>query len=98
MLYKFQQLSPSDNQFEATIKRLMSDLAQHIKEEETEDLVKLEQAVPTDESRSLAASFKRTKMFVPTRSHPSAPDKPVSVKRVARLVTARMLILIYLRF
>lgn len=83
MLYKFQQLSPSDNQFEPTIKRLMSDLAEHIKEEETEDLVKLEQAVPTSESRSLAASFKRTKMFVPTRSHPSAPDKPVSVKRVA---------------
>lgn len=75
----------------------MSDLAEHIKEEETEDLVKLEQAVPTSESRSLAASFKRTKMFVPTRSHPSAPDKPVSVKRVALLVTARMLIPVYLQ-
>lgn len=87
MLYKFQQLSPSDNQFEATIKTLMSDLAQHIKEEETEDLVKLEQAVPTDESRSLAASFKRTKMFVPTRSHPSAPDKP-PFETVAGLLAA----------
>lgn len=75
----------------------MSDLAEHIKEEETEDLVKLEQAVPTSESRSLAASFKRTKMFVPTRSHPSAPDKPVSVKRVALLVTDRMLIPVYLQ-
>ncbi|KIR67354.1 HHE domain-containing protein [Cryptococcus bacillisporus CA1873] len=87
MLYKFQQLSPSDNQFEPTIKRLMSDLAEHIKEEETEDLVKLEQAVPTAESRSLAASFKRTKMFVPTRSHPSAPDKP-PFETVAGLLAA----------
>lgn len=82
MLHKFQQLSPSDSEFEPTIKKLMSDLAEHIKEEESEDLVKLEQAVPNSESHTLAASFKRTKMFVPTRSHPSAPDKPVSISEL----------------
>ncbi|TGZ78308.1 hypothetical protein EX30DRAFT_359870 [Ascodesmis nigricans] len=36
-------------------------------------------ALKTDEkdaSKVLAKSFERTKMFVPTRSHPSAPDRP----------------------
>ncbi|KAL2373722.1 hypothetical protein RJ035_001842 [Blastomyces gilchristii] len=44
--------------------------------EEEEDLVKLESALREEESKKLATSFSRTKTFVPTRSHPSAPDKP----------------------
>ena len=58
------------------LKNLYTDLKQHIREEEEEDLPKLEQAVSGDESRQLAKSFQRTKKFVPTHSHPSAPDKP----------------------
>lgn len=54
----------------------MKDLTQHIKEEETEDLPKLEEALTVEESEGLSKSFSRTKMFVPSRSHPSAPDKP----------------------
>jgi len=54
----------------------MKDLAQHIKEEENDDLPALESAIQTDESESLAKSFGRTKAFVPSRSHPSAPNKP----------------------
>lgn len=56
----------------------MSELAQHIKEEEAEDLPSLEKYLDKAESEKLANSFNRTKKFVPTRSHPSAPDKPVS--------------------
>lgn len=43
--------------------------------EEQNDLAKLEKAMPREESESLAKSFQRCKHFVPTRSHPSAPDK-----------------------
>lgn len=43
--------------------------------EEENDLVKFEAAIPREESQKLAKSFQRTKHFVPTRSHPSAPDK-----------------------
>ncbi|KAL2819968.1 hemerythrin HHE cation binding domain-containing protein [Aspergillus granulosus] len=75
-LKKFQNFKPSDPDFEPTLKALMSDLAQHIKEEEAEDLPKLEDAISAEESEKLAKSFGRTKMFVPSRSHPSAPDKP----------------------
>lgn len=58
----------------------MSNLKAHIAEEENGDLPALEaglkKAGASGASESLAKSFERTKMFVPTRSHPSAPDKP----------------------
>ncbi|WVR07338.1 hypothetical protein IAU60_004379 [Kwoniella sp. DSM 27419] len=76
LLYKFQQLSPSNPEFESTLRTLWKDLTEHIKEEEERDLPQLEKALGRDESKELAASFQRTKKFVPTRSHPSAPDQP----------------------
>lgn len=69
-------MTPSDDRFLPSIKALMRDLAAHIKEEETEDLPRLEAELSREESKSYAKSFSRTKMFVPSRSHPSAPDKP----------------------
>ncbi|KAL4805672.1 hemerythrin HHE cation binding domain-containing protein [Aspergillus unguis] len=75
-LKKFQNMKASDPEFESTIKELMSNLSEHIKEEEADDLPKLEDAISSEESEKLHTSFGRTKMFVPSRSHPSAPDKP----------------------
>ncbi|KAI2889277.1 hypothetical protein CBS11852_6807 [Aspergillus niger] len=75
-LKKFQNMKPTDPEFESTIRALMKDLSEHIKEEESQDLPKLEDAVSAEESEKLSKSFGRTKMFVPSRSHPSAPDKP----------------------
>ncbi|EYE96334.1 uncharacterized protein EURHEDRAFT_452628 [Aspergillus ruber CBS 135680] len=75
-LKQFQNMEPSEPQFESTIKALMQDLSEHIKEEESNDLLKLEDALATEESEELFNSFGRTKMFVPSRSHPTAPDKP----------------------
>lgn len=83
----FQNMRPSDPQFIPTIKELMEDLSQHIKEEETTDLPKLEAALSQEDSQSYAKSFGRTKMFVPSRSHPSAPDKP-PYETVVGLLTA----------
>jgi hypothetical protein len=54
----------------------MAILSNHINDEETIDLVKLEDAITLEESDRLARSFGRTKMFVPSRSHPSAPSRP----------------------
>ncbi|KAK5053682.1 hypothetical protein LTR84_001643 [Exophiala bonariae] len=87
LLYKFQGLSPTDKEFEPTIKLLWNVLGRHIEEEETEDLPKLEQAMPEGSSEKMSKSFERTKMFVPTRSHPSAPDKP-PFETVAGLMAA----------
>ena len=68
----------------------MNDLRGHIKDEENKDLPALEAALTKagkPASERLASSFERTKMFVPTRSHPSAPDKP-PFETVAGLMAA----------
>ncbi|KAF3492091.1 HHE domain-containing protein [Arthroderma uncinatum] len=75
-LKAFQGMKPSDPNFQSTIKSLMDKLSQHIREEEQEDLVKLENSLANNESEALATSFKRTKAFVPSRPHPSAPNNP----------------------
>lgn len=49
----------------------MTNLDAHIKEEEEHDLPALEKAIAVDDSESLAKSFERTKMFVPTRYVPT---------------------------
>jgi hypothetical protein len=69
-------MKPSDPQFLPTLKDLMEDLSTHIKEEEMDDLPKLEKVLSQEDSEKYSTSFGRTKMFVPSRSHPSAPDKP----------------------
>lgn len=80
-------MMPSDTQFIPTIRELMEELSEHIKEEEADDLPKLEAALSQEDSQSYAKSFGRTKMFVPSRSHPSAPDKP-PFETVVGLLTA----------
>jgi hypothetical protein len=75
-LYEFQKMSADQPEYKQQLKSLMDDLSQHIKEEEQDDLPALEKALSDSDSEGLATSFERTKMFVPTRSHPSAPDRP----------------------
>lgn len=54
----------------------MYDLHEHIKHESEEDMPRLEGKLSKEESQDLARSFERTKMITPTRSHPSAPNRP----------------------
>jgi hypothetical protein len=64
-------------------------LSAHIRREEEEDLVQLENGLSQTDSAKLSTNFERTKMFVPTRSHPVAPDKP-PFETVAGLMAAVM--------
>ncbi|KAI0508349.1 hypothetical protein F5B22DRAFT_401348 [Xylaria bambusicola] len=74
-LYEFQKLKPRDEAYVPTLQSLFKNLETHIKEEEEDHLVKLENSLSLTESKELSQSFERTKMFTPTRSHPSAPNK-----------------------
>ncbi|KAL8878430.1 MAG: hypothetical protein Q9198_003759 [Flavoplaca austrocitrina] len=75
-LYKLQSLSPASSEFSPLLDRLMTDLHDHIKHESEEDMPRLEGKLSREESQALAKSFERTKMITPTRSHPSAPNRP----------------------
>ena len=65
----------------------MDDLQAHIKEEEGDDLPALDTTLDAADAESLAKSFRRTKAFVPSRSHPLAPNHP-PFETVAGLMAA----------
>jgi len=89
MLKEFQNMKPKDPKYVPKLKELWSVLTEHIKEEETNDLPALEQALQSSagQSESMAKSFGRTKAFVPSRSHPSAGEHP-PFETVMGLLTA----------
>lgn len=76
MLYKLDKMTASSTEFDTLLEQVMSDLHKHNDGEEQDELPKLESVLTEGDSRSAATSFGRTKMLVPTRPHPSAPDKP----------------------
>ncbi|KAL2810025.1 hypothetical protein BJX63DRAFT_434664 [Aspergillus granulosus] len=72
----FQQLDPLNQDFLPTLDTLMEELSEHIEKEESEDLVILEETLSEHDSQSLSKTFNRTKIFLPSRAHPHAPNKP----------------------
>ncbi|KAL8823036.1 MAG: hypothetical protein Q9170_008380 [Blastenia crenularia] len=84
-LYKLQSLAPSSSSFTPLLDRLMTDLHEHIEHESQEDMPRLEEKLSREESQALAKSFERTKMITPTRSHPSAPNRPYAENFAAML-------------
>lgn len=86
-LNDFQKMKANHPDLIPTIQSMMADLKQHMNEEEQDDLVALEAALPQEDSMKMAKSFERTKMFVPSRSHPMAPNKP-PFETVVGLLTA----------
>ncbi|TFK36182.1 hypothetical protein BDQ12DRAFT_725232 [Crucibulum laeve] len=88
-LYNLEDLSPGTSQHASLLKEIMDHLKPHNDSEENEDLPLLEAAIGREDSQSAAKSFERTKKFVPTRSHPSAPNKP-PFETLAGLMAAPM--------
>ncbi|THH04829.1 hypothetical protein EW145_g5232 [Phellinidium pouzarii] len=75
-LYAIESLTPGTQDYDAKLEAVMAHLHQHNDSEEIKDLPLLEPAIGVEASKIAAASFKRTKKFVPTRTHPSIPDHP----------------------
>ena len=69
-------MPPSSPEFDPLFETLLKDLHTHIQHESQEDMPRLEKLLSREESKALADSFERTKMIIPTRSHPDAPDRP----------------------
>ncbi|KAF8810564.1 hypothetical protein BYT27DRAFT_7091551 [Phlegmacium glaucopus] len=75
-LYTLEGLTPGTPEHASLLKDIMDHLKPHNENEEQRDLPLLEKVLGTDNSEKAAVSFTRTKKFVPTRPHPSAPNKP----------------------
>lgn len=75
-LYKLESLNAGTAEYNNTLKAVMEHLKPHNDSEELKDLPMLEAKISEEDAKAAAASFKRTKKFVPTRAHPSAPNQP----------------------
>jgi len=75
-LFKLEKLTAGQEDFDALLKKVMGELETHIKHEEEMDIPQVMQILPVEEQTKLGEEFERTKLFVPTRPHPSAPNKP----------------------
>lgn len=69
-------MGPDNKDFFPLLETLLTDLHEHIEHEKQEDIPRLEETLTREESKSLADYFEKTKLIIPTRSHPLAPNKP----------------------
>ncbi|PVG01603.1 hypothetical protein CPB86DRAFT_727372, partial [Serendipita vermifera] len=76
LLYHLESLKADQQEYHDTMKQVMDHLKPHNDSEEVNDLPVLEPLLGAEGSKAAAASFSRTKKFVPTRAHPSIPNKP----------------------
>ncbi|CAG7917769.1 unnamed protein product [Penicillium olsonii] len=83
----FQDLASTDPRFVPTLLGLMDDFGIHARHEEDVELPRLEDMLSKEESVEMTKSLERTKVFVPSRSHPHAPVKP-PFESVVGLITA----------
>ncbi|KAH7165230.1 hypothetical protein EDB81DRAFT_640269 [Dactylonectria macrodidyma] len=91
LLKEFQKMKPKEYGYTPKLKEIWTLLSPHIEDEESSDLPALEMVLQehAGESEAMANSFSRTKMFVPTRSHPSAGENPM-FETAAGLMAAPM--------
>jgi hemerythrin superfamily protein len=72
----------STAEFETALRRLESILADHVRDEESEQFPELRRRVPQEELTELAGKVETAKKLAPTRPHPSAPNSEVFHKLV----------------
>ncbi|KAG6817510.1 hypothetical protein H0H87_008137 [Tephrocybe sp. NHM501043] len=75
-LNQLESLNSGSKQHGDLLNSIMQHLHEHNDNEEKKDLPLLEPTLGKDGSLAAAANFARTKQFVPTRAHPSAPNQP----------------------
>jgi hemerythrin superfamily protein len=66
----------TDPRFDDLLGKLISEVRNHIQEEESELLPRLAEACSADRLRELGRKVTAAKRVAPTRPHPSAPDRP----------------------
>jgi len=76
MLAELDGMDPTDARFDQLVSQIANAIRHHVAEEEADLFPRLRAACPTDEMIKLGEKVEQAKRFVPTRPHPSAPDRP----------------------
>lgn len=73
---KLEKLDVSDAMFEERLAELMSEVREHVAEEEGEIFPHMRSVLTEDELMELGRKVEGIKKIAPTRPHPAAPDGP----------------------
>jgi hemerythrin superfamily protein len=72
----------STPEFDETLRKLETLLADHVQDEESEQFPELRRRIPQDELKELAGKVETAKKLAPTRPHPGAPNSELFHKLV----------------
>ncbi|RIB25203.1 hypothetical protein C2G38_2166571 [Gigaspora rosea] len=75
-LYQLDSMKVPDEGYGDLFKRVIEEFEHHIQEEEKETYPKLKASLADDLLMKEGEKYEKTRNSVPTRPHPSAPDKP----------------------
>jgi hemerythrin superfamily protein len=75
-LKRLEGLDPDDAGFEQELRKLMSEIRQHVTEEEGEMFPRMREVMTQEELVDLGGRVESIKMMAPTRPHPSVPNDP----------------------
>jgi hemerythrin-like domain-containing protein len=79
---KLEKFSAAGPDFDAALQELVTLLADHVQDEETEQFPELRRRIPREELVELAGKVETAKKLAPTRPHPGAPNNQVFHKLV----------------
>jgi hemerythrin superfamily protein len=74
---------PADAEFDRLVGQLMTEIREHVADEEENLFPSLRAACPPEKLDELGDKVRQAKKTAPTRPHPSAPDKPPANKLLA---------------
>jgi hemerythrin superfamily protein len=75
-LARLQRMSPDSPEFDAVMRKVIADVTDHVKEEESQLFPKVRKAMSKQELTDMAARMRTAKRAAPTRPHPLAPSTP----------------------
>jgi hypothetical protein len=88
LLWELEDLSPTDERFDAKVTVMMEAVRHHVEEEESELFADLRDVATRAELMELGELLTEAKRRAPTRPHPRSPDTPPGNLLVAPIASA----------
>lgn len=83
VMKRLEGMQSSDADFDPTVRSLISEVREHITDEEENLFPRLREHCSQEQLAELGAKIDRAKRTAPTRPHPNAPDTPPANKLLA---------------
>ncbi|MFL5796893.1 MAG: hemerythrin domain-containing protein [Actinomycetota bacterium] len=76
LLSELESMDPGDPGFHQKMEKVISDVKEHVEEEEGEMFPKFREAISATQLEEIGAKLEKAKEKAPTRPHPHAPNEP----------------------